>query len=188
MTGLIGELTRWLGHRDIDAGGRLTTRHVATTGIAIEIRVGMPSDVGGVVPMIARSCALHREWDTAKFGFVDEVVPMYREWLVQRVTDPCSVFVVAAIEARLVAFAIATIERAPPIVLPEAYGFIRDFWIEEECRRVGIGRQMLRLTMDRFHALGITQIRLETATANEAARHFFASCGFRPSATEMLIE
>ncbi len=43
-------------------------------------------------------------------------------------------------------------------------------------------------TVERFHQMGIKQIRLNTAIANEASRRLFASCGFRFSIIEMLIE
>ena len=42
--------------------------------------------------------------------------------------------------------------------------------------------------VERFRAIGVTQIRLDTAAANEAARKLFASCGFRTSVVEMLRE
>ena len=37
------------------------------------------------------------------------------------------------------------------------------------------------LAIEKFRDMGVTQIRLETATANDAARGLFTSCGFRPS-------
>ena len=47
---------------------------------------------------------------------------------------------------------------------------------------------MVMLTIERFHHLGIKQIRLDTAAVNEAARRLFVSCGFRISNIEMLKE
>lgn len=47
---------------------------------------------------------------------------------------------------------------------------------------------MVMLSIERFHEMGVKQIRLDTAIANEASRRLFASCGFRPSIIEMLIE
>jgi ribosomal protein S18 acetylase RimI-like enzyme len=60
--------------------------------------------------------------------------------------------------------------------------------VEEDYRHEGIGRQLTAVAVERFAALGIEQIRLDTAAANDAARSLFAACGFRPSATEMLLE
>jgi GNAT superfamily N-acetyltransferase len=188
MTGLIDELTRWLGHAEKPAPERFAARHLTSNGAAIAIRSGAPRDVAATVPMIEQICTLHRQWDAAKFGFIEGAVPMYRNWLAQRVHDPRSVFVVAAADGRLVAFAIGTTEEAAPIFRPARYGLIRDLWVEDEWRRHGIGRQILHAAIDRFRTIGITQIRLETAAANDAGRRFFASCGFRSSAVEMLLE
>jgi GNAT superfamily N-acetyltransferase len=156
--------------------------------VSIEIRAGVADDVAVLAPMIERSCALHQGWDRAKFGFIEEAVPMYRRWLMERADDPHSVFVVAAASDAIVAFAIGTTERAAPIYEPANYGLIREFWVEEDWRRHSVGRDVLTSLVERFHAIDIGQIRLETAAANDGARRFFAACGFRPSAIEMLSE
>ena len=39
-----------------------------------------------------------------------------------------------------------------------------------------------------FREMGVKQVRLETAVANEAARKMLESCGFRTSTIEMLAE
>ena len=188
MMGLINELTRWLGHTAQMASERVIASHVASNGAAMDIRSGTPNDAVAVVPMIERICALHRAWDAAKYGFVDDVVPMYRNWLAQRAGDPRSIFIVAAVDDSPVAFLIGTTEDAAPIFLPPIYGLIRDLWVEDNWRRHHIGQQILRVAIDRFRTIGVAQIRIETATANDTARRFFTSCGFRPSANEMLIE
>jgi ribosomal protein S18 acetylase RimI-like enzyme len=61
-------------------------------------------------------------------------------------------------------------------------------WVEEDYRHEGLARQMTMLALEKFRAIGVGQIRLETAAANEAARSLFASCGFRAASTEMLAE
>ena len=47
---------------------------------------------------------------------------------------------------------------------------------------------MTMLAIEKFREIGVKQIRLDTAAKNDAARALFASCGFRPSTTEMLLE
>lgn len=189
MTGLIDDITRWLGHTAASTRPEhFTLRHRTANGTTIEIRTGTPGDTTAVVPMIERICTLHRKWDVAKFGFIDGAVAMYRNWLAQRANDPRSVFIVAAVDHRLVAFLIGTTEDAAPIFHPATYGLIRDLWVDDDWRRHGIGQQLVHAAINQFHAGGVSQIRLETAAANDTARRFFASCGFRASAVEMLIE
>ena len=47
---------------------------------------------------------------------------------------------------------------------------------------------MVMLAVERFAALGVSQVRLETAAANDAARALFAKCGFRVSTIDMIME
>ena len=158
------------------------------------IRPATPADVPAVLPMVARTCALHEQWDPAKYGFLDNPAEMYRRWLIARATDPRAVFLVAERSAMLQdvpflgAFLIGTVEREIPIYRLEEYGFVHDLWVEPAYRNEGIGRQIVMLAIERFREIGVAQIRLDTAAPNDMARGLFAKCGFRPSVIEMLLE
>ncbi|HTW94046.1 MAG TPA: GNAT family N-acetyltransferase [Tepidisphaeraceae bacterium] len=154
----------------------------------MEIRSAKASDVPGVLPMVAKICGLHRQWDAAKYGFKPQPEEMYRRWLTHRADDPRSVFLVAEGQGRLVAFLIGTVEAEIPIYQIEEYGFIHDLWVEEEYRNEGIGKQMTMMAVEKFAEIGVKQVRLDTAAPNDVARRLFEACGFRPSAMEMLLE
>jgi ribosomal protein S18 acetylase RimI-like enzyme len=160
----------------------------------MEIRPATPEDVQSVLPMVAEICAMHESWDPAKYGFRPNPAEMYRNWLIARATDPRSVFLVAerppgdGESARLVGFLVATIETEIPIYRLKEYGFIHDVWVEPPYRHEGLGRQMVMLAIEKFREIGVPQIRLDTAAANEPARAMFARCGFRVSTIEMLCE
>jgi ribosomal protein S18 acetylase RimI-like enzyme len=91
-------------------------------------------------------------------------------------------------DAKLIGFLIGTIEREIPIYRVEQFGFIHDLWVEPDYRHEGVGRQLAMLAVEQFKQLGVPQVRCDTAWANEPARKLFASCGFRPSIVEMLLE
>ena len=159
------------------------------------IRPATPADVSAVLPMVAAVCALHESWDAAKYGFVPNVEQRYQKWLIAQANSTRSVFLVAEDntlsgkqQGRLVAFLVATVEREIPIYRLQQFGFIHDLWVEPEYRHAGIARQMVILTIERFKLMGVKQIRLDTAAINDLARRLFASCGFRLSTMEMLIE
>lgn len=157
--------------------------------LAMEIRPAEAGDVDAVVPMVRKLCELHRGWDRAKYDFVEGIEEMYRSWLTQRAGDGRAVFLVAEREGvGPVAFLIGTVEREIPIYRLKEYGFIHDLWVEEEYRHEGIARQMVMRAVERFIEIGVTQVRLDTAAANDVARKLFESCGFRPSVVEMLRE
>jgi ribosomal protein S18 acetylase RimI-like enzyme len=159
----------------------------------METRPATPADVPDVLPMVAKICAFHEKLDPAKYGFRDNPAERYRNWLVDRATDSRSVFLVADAARgeeppKLVAFLIATVERELSIYRLMEFGFIHDLWVEEDYRNEGLARQLVALTIEKFRDIGVRQVRLDTAAANEPARALFAASGFRPSVTEMLIE
>jgi len=153
------------------------------------IRPATATDVPLVLAMVARICALHAAWDPAKYGMIPDVAESYRGWLASRARDERSVFLVAEAEpGRLAGFLVATIEREIPIYRVDHYAFVHDLWVEPAYRNEGVARQMVMLAVERFTELGVPQIRLETAAHNDAARKLFASCGFRVSTIDMLLE
>lgn len=157
----------------------------------MHIRSATPADVPAVLPMVASICALHQTWDEAKYGFLPNPQQRYEKWLVSQANNRQSVFLVAEDESKpnkLVGFLIATVEREIPIYSLKEFGFIHDLWVEPEYRQAGIAKQMVKMSIDRFKQMGVKQIRLDTANANEAARKLFAACGFRISTIEMLVE
>jgi ribosomal protein S18 acetylase RimI-like enzyme len=155
----------------------------------MDIRPATPADVPAVLPMVAKVCAFHQKLDAAKYGFRAHPERMYDDWLVNRATHPRSVFLVAeAARGRIVAFLVGTVEPEIPIYRLKEFGFIHDLWVEEKYRNEGTARQMVTLAVERFREIGVKQVRLDAAYANEPARNLFAACGFRPAIVEMLIE
>ncbi len=155
------------------------------------IRPAQPADIPHLLPLVAKICALHQAWDDAKYGFLPHPEQRYNSWLNQLLRQPRNLCLVAQgsdADPSLVGCLIATIEAEIPIYRVKEYGFIHDLWVEPAYRHQGIARQMVKQAIEHFTRLGIAQIRLDTATPNEAARQLFAVCGFRPSTTEMLIE
>jgi len=98
------------------------------------------------------------------------------------------VFLVAAAPERLAGFLIGTVESSIPIYRIKEFGFIHDLWWKRTIGTKASAANWRSRPSSVFAALGVAQIRLDTAAANDPARALFASCGFRPSATEMLLE
>jgi ribosomal protein S18 acetylase RimI-like enzyme len=99
------------------------------------------------------------------------------------------VFLVAeAAPGRLVAFLVGTVEPEIGIYRLKEFGFVHDVWVDEKYRNEGLGRQMVTLAVERFREIGVKQVRLDVAFANDPARGLFTTCGFRPDIVEMLIE
>ncbi len=154
----------------------------------MNIRPATADDVPHVLHMVASVAALHEGWDKAKFGYKPNPQEMYRGWLTGRTRDARSVFLVAEREGRPVGFLVATTEQEIPIYRVREFGFIHDIWVDPAYRNEGVGRQMVMLAIETFRRIGVSQVRADTAAANDPARGLLASCGLRPSTTEMLVE
>lgn len=155
----------------------------------MELRGATIDDVERVLPMVRAICALHESWDPAKYGFIERPEERYRKWLGDRAADPRSAFFVAENDAgELVGFIVGTVEREIPVYWLAEFGFIHDLWVAPDYRNEGVGRQLSMLAVERFRGIGVSQIRLDTAANNEAARNLFGQCGFRAATVQMLLE
>ncbi len=154
----------------------------------MEIRPATPDDVPNVLPMVRAICQLHQSWDAARFTTIDQPEKMYEGWLRGRATDPRSVFLVVEHIGQLVGYVVCTIEKDIPIYATTEFGWVHDLWIDPTYRNEGLGTQLTMLVIERFTEMGIKQIRLQTAQANEVGRKLFAACGFRVSTIDMLME
>ena len=153
------------------------------------IRPATADDVPLLLPMVQRLADLHQAWDPRRYPYLPNIGARYDRWLRMRAADPRGVFLVAEVTpGKLAGFCVATVEGEIPIYHTREIGFLHDLWVEEDYRHEGVGRQMVMLLIERFKQVGVKQIRLETAAANEAARGLFASCGFRVSTIEMMME
>lgn len=165
------------------------------------LRPATPSDVPLVLPMVRSLLGEHAARDPARFATLPDVLDRYARWLPIRATDPRSVFLVAeeplipsgpssipGAEPTLVAFAVCSVEAAIPIYATGEFGWVHDLYVVPAARRQGIARALTREVIARFASMGVTQIRLETASFNDAARATFAAEGFRVSSIEMLRE
>lgn len=155
--------------------------------LRMRIRSATVEDVQAVLPMVRALCAMHGEMDSMRYGFLSDVVERYARWLPERAADARSVFVVAETE-RVVGFLVATVEKNIPIYTLGEFGFIHDVWVDPRARGAGAARGMVSEAVAKFAAMGVKQVRLETAAANDGARKMFAACGFRVGAVEMVRE
>lgn len=151
------------------------------------VRPATPEDVPGVLPMVGAICAMHEQLDPDRYAMLPDVVQRYERWLPARSRDPRSVFLVGTDDAgRLRGFLVATIETSIPIYRLSEFGFIHDVWVDPEARGTGLGGALVDGALARFRTLGVSQVRLETAAANDIARRLFSSRGFRVGTVDML--
>lgn len=153
------------------------------------VRPATADDVPAVLPMVASICAMHERLDPERYPMLPDVVERYERWLPFRAADARSVFLVAHTDAapgELVGFLVGTVEPNIPIYRLGEFGYIHDVWVEPAHRSRGHAGALVEGAVERFRAIGVSQVRLETAAANDAARRLFASRGFRVGTVDML--
>lgn len=155
----------------------------------VAIRPATRADVPGVLPFVRAITMQHEALDAARFAMLPDVVARYERWLPARAADARSVFLVADAGASgLAGFLVGTVEESIPIYRLSEFGFIHDVWVEPAWRGQGVARALVTEAITRFRAIGVGQVRLETATGNTGAERLFATCGFRVATSEHLIE
>jgi ribosomal protein S18 acetylase RimI-like enzyme len=158
----------------------------------MRFRPGTPDDIPRLIPFVSALYRLHAGWDEVKYRPRPAFETGYARWLTARATDTDSVLLVATVDdaddAPPVAFLVAEVLDEIPVFLLNRYGFIHDLWVEEMYRNEGVARQLVTLALERFKAMGVTQVRAEVATANGPAAGLLGACGFRAASTTMLAE
>ncbi|MBS0196913.1 MAG: GNAT family N-acetyltransferase [Planctomycetes bacterium] len=152
------------------------------------VRPAATADVPAILPMVREICRLHRSWDPAKYGYLPDVLDRYALWLPERAADPRSVLLVADDAGTLAGFIVGTVESEIPIYDISELGFIHDMWVEPTFRRRGLATRLVSGAVQRFLAMGVKQVRLDTAVPNQEARELFERAGFRACAVQMLRE
>ncbi len=163
---------------------------------ARSVRPATREDVPALLPMVQAICDWHEALDPRRFDFVPGIAQRYARWLPQRIDDPESVVLVAEAGGPGAAgepphpagFVIAQIMDNVPIYRTARYGWFHDLWVEPAFRRRGIAGALVDAAVARLRAAGVTQLRGETARANDAARALLARRGFRESAVEVLLD
>jgi len=156
------------------------------------IRRALLSDVDALFPMLEKLCAMHKALEPARYDFLPHLRSLYDPWLKKIIVNPRHLVLVAETtdtqSSQLVGFLLSSVEEEIPIYHVKEYGFIHDLWVEQDYRKHGMGRQLVEGAIAHYRQHNIPQVRLSTILDNEGARQLYASCGFRISTIDMLIE
>lgn len=173
---------------------KLLARFEPATQIAAgkcEVRAATTSDVPAILPLVQAVCDYHRTLDPQRFGFLPDVAARYASWLPQRVADADSTVLVAfesdSPGTPLVGFLVGEVLDSIPVYDVARFGFIHDLFVLPTHRGRGLGRALVERAANDFRRMGMTQVRGETASANDNARALLRSMGWRESVREVLL-
>ena len=154
------------------------------------IRPAYASDTGAIVTMLREIHAQHLAWDAARWTTGEPPHVSYGQWIGELIADPGSGGVwVAEVDGVIAGYALAEAEaESIRHWVPRAM-YVHDLFVAPAHRRSGLARALVNEVLAwsaRTHP-GL-QVRLITAAANEPARAFFATFGFRACAVELIRE
>lgn len=156
--------------------------------MSVSIRTPKENEMAQLGRLAGALVRLHHRLDPDRFMLHEPLEEGYARFLAAMLADPKAVVLVAFDDeaGRAVGYAYGRLESRDWNRLLDRHAKLHDIYVEEAARRRGVARQLAEATFDRLRELGATRIVLDTAHANEPARAFFASMGFRPTMVEML--
>ncbi len=155
--------------------------------MTIEIRRPRADEMQAVGKLAAELLRFHHALDAERFLLLEPVEDGYTRFLTRMLADERSL-VLVAVDADLgvVGYTYSRFEPRDYNRLLDDHAKVHDIAIDARARRAGVGRKLLAQTLLELRGRGALRIVAETAHANDGARSFFASMGFRPTMVEML--
>jgi GNAT superfamily N-acetyltransferase len=95
------------------------------------------------------------------------------------IDDDDKLALVAEDAGQLVGYGLAVLQEYPPVLVLSRYGMIRDMAVTATHRRRGVGRALFAEMERWFLIRGVEHVELNVSVANEGARRFWRSMGFR---------
>ena len=130
----------------------------------------------------------HHAADPRRFILTERPEAGYGRFLASQIGDPDTLVLVAERSGEVVGYVFASIEPVSWRDLRGPCGFVHDVYVDEQARREGTGRELVRAAIEWIHARGMSQVVLWSKTRNDGAQRLFASVGFRPTMIEMTLD
>ncbi|MDQ0561572.1 ribosomal protein S18 acetylase RimI-like enzyme [Rhizobium mesoamericanum] len=133
--------------------------------------------------------SFHHELDPDRFlAATERTKASYAGWLEKQLVRQDVVMLVAEVDGAVSGYAYGTVEGPDYMALRGPAGVIHDLYVDQEHRRLGIGRSLLELMVGELEKRSAPRVILSAAARNEAARRLFAMAGFRETMVEMARE
>jgi GNAT superfamily N-acetyltransferase len=121
----------------------------------------------------------HRRLDEQYYQFRRTAGTEFGHYLLRALNDP-NLRVLSGVtdDDEVVGLALATLQRRPPVMLEEWYGFVDTLLVREDHRRQGLGRMLVQDLVAWFREKGARTVELSMAAKNELGDQFWSALGF----------
>ena len=156
---------------------------------SVIIRPGTTADTSALGRLGALLVTVHHGFDPRRFIEAGpDAERGYGDFLASQLGRPEVSILVAEASGAVVGYAYAALEGRDYMALRGPAGVIYDLIVDPARRGQGVGRLLLRATVERLVEGGAPRVVLSTAERNAPAQSLFDSFGFRRTMIEMTWE
>jgi ribosomal protein S18 acetylase RimI-like enzyme len=155
----------------------------------VAIRRATPADMTNVGKLGALLVRTHHEFDPKRFiADTPQTARGYGSYLGSQLDNPDVIVLVAERDGVVIGYTYAGVEGTDYMSLRGPAGVLYDIVVDPPHRGKGVGRMLLRATLEALKSAGSPRAVLSTAERNEAAQRLFEGAGFRRTMIEMTLE
>jgi GNAT superfamily N-acetyltransferase len=143
------------------------------------VRPAVLEDYEDLVALWLENGEYHRRLDPQYYQFRRTAGTEFGHYLLKALNDPSwRVLAGATGEDEIVGLAVATLQRRPPVMLEEWYGFIDTLIVRDDHRRQGLGRLLVEDLLQWFRSKNARTVELSMASKNALGEQFWNALGF----------
>ena len=150
--------------------------------MAVTIRHGNAGDADVAFPLMLQRLRDRAGDDAASLALAPDAERRFRQWLGTALADSRHALFVAEDDGRIIGCLAALVERDLPIYEAEEYVAVRMLWVAPERAAEGVARQLLDRAAKEYAALGLRQMRVNTAPARPDEHRAAEGAGFKAAA------
>lgn len=155
----------------------------------VTIRPAVLDDQEAIARLWAGLVAYHHQRDAALPAAAYQGPKRYARRVVQRLDDPHHCVLVAELDERVVGFVLGmVVDLLADIFDQKPIGFLADIYVDETCRRRGIGRALVAALAAWFRERGLRSFEWQVAACNPEGLAFWRAMGGRDVMVRMRAE
>lgn len=147
--------------------------------IRIVIRDARPDELGQVVRLWEKLVEHHSSF-SPYYVIAPDGKQKWSRYLAQKFSEKSTKLIVAAENGEIVAFMLCLLSPNEPIFKDRTLGIISDVYVDEDRRRKGVAREMLRQALRWFKKNKVKHVQISVAANNIEGRAAWAQLGFKP--------
>jgi ribosomal protein S18 acetylase RimI-like enzyme len=154
----------------------------------IAVRKAKASDIKGVAELALKLVKSHVKFDRLLYGLDPSAKKQYQAYFKKNLKKRNFILVVAESDQKLAGYALAGIEKRPPIYKTKKSCMLFDLFVEKRFRRKGASRQLFQKVLEFAKARKAKALQLKTDEKNSQAIKIYKKFGFKEHTKTMSMD